>query len=179
MKVYGMYQADEFKSFNVHEGQRIMWPDDEPWKSDPNWEPPEILLCPDEEGYPEILGDYSCLVTLPMFSQKAVDVLGDVLEDSGQLMPLKCREVDTPYFGFRVTKLVDIDEEKSVIYRNSLGNIQWIDKPVFISELLKYIYIFKIRQLPRKTPSVTNRFVQRVQEAGLTGFYFEEIWSDE
>jgi hypothetical protein len=135
------------------------------------WSPVGVDV--DDEGpyLPE--GDFPSLIGhIPVFSQRAAEALGDMLEPNGQLLPLDCgRGV---YYAYNVTKLVDaLDEEQSEIVRFSSGRIMDIRRYALAGEGLdEGLTIFKLSVTPLLRVFVTGRFVEAVELSGLVGFTF-------
>lgn len=121
--------------------------------------------------------DFPSLLThVPVFSQRAVDVLGTLLTENGELLPLNCHGKN--YFAYNVTNLVDaLDFRQSEIVRFSTGRIMDIKKYVFRSESLSEVTVFKLPQTPRMDVFVTDPFVERVRSSALSGFLPEETWN--
>ena len=139
----------------------------------PDWEP--VPVEPDEEDGDHLpASDFPSLLVshMPIFSQRAVDELGDILEPNGQLLPLDYNR--GLYYAYNVTKLVNaLDEERSEIVRFSTGRIMDIKRYAFVrDELDEGLTIFKLLPTPLLRVFVTDRFVKAVEEAGLTGFKF-------
>jgi hypothetical protein len=124
----------------------------------------------------------------PVFSRRALDALGDLLQENGEILPLSCDEGE--YYLFNTTRIVDaIDVEHTEFkpYSEVDPDMALLDDDpdsptithfAFHPEIVKSLTIFKISNKYNKaTPMVTDKFVQRVQEAGLEGFEFELIWS--
>lgn len=127
-----------------------------------------------------LIGDFPYLASdIPVFSQRAIDTLNDLLVPNGELLPLVCPGYS--YSAFNVTSILDVlDEDLSdIIYFNSSKKVMDIEKYMFRPEKLTGAVIFKIPQFYRSYVFVTDIFVKRVQEAGLTGFKFPLLWSDE
>ena len=61
-------------------------------------------------------------------------------------------------------------------YFPSSGRVSRVKRHAFHPEIVRDQWIFKIPQTPARA-FVTDRFVQLVQQAGLTGFDFEEVWN--
>jgi hypothetical protein len=125
-------------------------------------------------------------VYAPIFSQKAVDALADLLEGNGELLPLLC-ETGT-YYVFNVTFEADIlnyqlsefkaFDPKELVPALSGAEPCDITKFVFYPEQDERLSIFK---LPRRGHAhagffVTERFVRRVREAQLKDFEFQTKW---
>ncbi|MDJ0632715.1 MAG: hypothetical protein QNJ34_05950 [Xenococcaceae cyanobacterium MO_188.B29] len=113
---------------------------------------------------------------LPVFSQRACEVLRDFLEPNGELLPLDSDSGQ--YFFYNITKIVDaLDVENSVCEfwcdpSTTAIDIQYY---FFKEEMLNELSIFRIYENPIAT-LVTNDFVKRVHEYELNGFQFNKIW---
>lgn len=118
-------------------------------------------------------GDFPTFGTVPTFTQKAVDVLFDILVENGELLPLTSAE--GPFYVFNVTRVVDaLDKEQSDLKRFSDGTIMRVVRYAFDPQAIGELSIFRVPELP--TEFVTQRFVDRVESAGLKGFAFSKIW---
>jgi hypothetical protein len=130
----------------------------------------------DGESLP--ISDCPVFTTAAAFSRAAVDALLDLLVENGEILPLECDEGD--FFVFNVTRELDaLDEGASELRRfgrNGRGRVKQIVRHVFIPERLT-ASIFRIPQKPLRV-YVTQRFVDRVEAAGLTGFRFSPVWPD-
>jgi hypothetical protein len=112
-----------------------------------------------------------------VLSRRALDVLLPRIGHLVQLVPLQFNEGE--YAAINITHVIDaLDEARSDIERfPSSGRISRILRHAFKPDRVKDELIFKIPQTPRRA-FVTDRFVKLVNDAGLTGFAFEPIWSD-
>jgi hypothetical protein len=143
--------------------------------------------------YSHIPGDHPLVngfphdVITPFLSQKAVNVLANLLEGNGELLPL---ESDSgQYYAFNITREVEaLDEAKSEfklyseLYDDLGDDADFLcpTKFVFYPDTVANLNIFKLPKRNRhNTPLVTDRFVRRVQEADLKGFAFHLLWSNE
>ena len=117
------------------------------------------------------------MLGLPIFTRRAVEALGDLLEDNGEIIPATC-EGDRIFF-FNVTKVIDaLDESSSEVIRfDDSSDVMSIDRHAFFREKLVGAAIFKIPQWPTRRVYVTDRFVERVESTGLKGFWFRRVWS--
>ncbi len=124
-------------------------------------------------------GDYPSLIpSVPVFSRKAITVLRDLLENSGELFRVLCSKEE--YFLFNVTRLTDaLDETNSECARFDDGRIFDIERHSFFPEKLPGLIIFKLEQHPLGSVYVTEPFVQRVKSTGLKGFGFQLVWSND
>ncbi len=154
------------------------WPAD--WRTNyQTWQPRSlrgIWPTPEVEGNVRKFNDYPCInLVYPAFSQRAVDMLRDILEPNGELLPIR-HKIGTYYF-YNCTQMVNcIDLTKSKITKLKDGIITSTgDKLVFIDKMLEDLTVFKARtQLTELF--CTQRFVDRVHAAGLQGFLFVPIW---
>ncbi len=121
--------------------------------------------------------DFPTLGSTPVFSARAVDELVDLLVENGELLPLSLS--DGAYFVYRTVRLLDaLDEDRSELVRfSSSGRVMRVVKYAF-HENVSFPPVFQIPQL-RVTVFVSENFVQRVMESGLTGFAFKPVWDSE
>jgi hypothetical protein len=137
-----------------------------------NWETPrvEYLAGEDDEGACKIEGDYPSLIgaLCPVFTQKSMAVLGDLLSPFGEFLPLASN--DGTFNAFKVLKIIDaLDEDKSEIrwhaqtkQSKQAGERRWVDiiqRYAFHENLVRDAVIFRIPQLPFFDVFVTDIFV--------------------
>jgi hypothetical protein len=117
--------------------------------------------------------------TDPMaLNRRAVDVLSAQLSKAGQFLPLTFDEGE--YSLFNITNVIDaLDMEKSDIAYFKDGGFKRVLRYAFKPEVVKDEWIFKIPQQLKGYAFVTDRFVDLVNTAGLTGFGFELLWSND
>lgn len=143
------------------------------------WTTPSVATLElDLEGRTLPLPDFPVFTTSAAFSRRAVDVLLDLLIENGEILPLECDEGD--FFVYNVTRLLDaLDEGASELRRfgrDRRGRVKTIVRHAFVPELVT-ASIFRIPQKPLRI-YVTQRFVDRVEAADLTGFSFGLVWPD-
>lgn len=145
------------------------------------WRPVQIDEVDDEPLCGELPpGDFEFLGTIPVFSERAVEAIGDILRANGELLPLLFDK--GTYWAYHVTRIIDaLDVERSEVKCFSTSQkIMHIVRYAFRPEALTDdVTIFTIPEMCRSRVYVTDRFVERVQEAGLTGFDFVERWRSE
>src|SRR4051794_8074671 len=113
MKIYRLLpDNDHFHNFALSNGSKsevFRRFDGRPMRD--GWRPPAITAA-DTDDELALLADHALLGAIPLFSERAVQILGGVLDMCGELLP-----VDYPrkkYFAFNVTKLVDaLDQKRS------------------------------------------------------------------
>jgi hypothetical protein len=143
------------------------------------WTTPSVATLElDFEGRTLPLPDCPVFTTAAVFSRRAVDVLLDLLIESGEILPLGCEEGD--FFVFNVIRVLDaLDEAQSELKRfgrNGRGRVKRIVRHAFFPERVT-ASIFRIPQKPLRV-YVTQGFVDRAESAGLTGFDFTPVWPD-
>jgi len=108
--------------------------------------------------------------------RRAVDALRDVLEAHGEVLPLVTEDA-TELLVFNAHAVDALDEDRSNIMRfPGTNRIMRIVKVAFAEAALRGVDIFR---LPHRASStyVSQRFVDRVSEAGLVGLEFKKVWS--
>ncbi|MEM9369301.1 MAG: DUF1629 domain-containing protein [Planctomycetota bacterium] len=121
--------------------------------------------------------DYPCIGPIPVLSQRAVQVLKDLLGPCGELLPLTSDIGD--YFAFNIlTKSEALDVENSEAeFAPSTGKETAfsIDHFEFHRDQVGQHAIFRVREMPAYV-LVTDAFKTRVDQAGLFGFQFSKLW---
>ena len=133
------------------------------------------------QGEDKPSSDFPSLAShIPVFNQTAIVALEGLLESNGEFFPLCCLGCDKSLKAFNVTTVVDaLDADNSEIKRfKSSGRVMRINKYQFDADKLGQS-IFKLPETPLMSVFVTDEFVAQVKKSELTGFLFEEVWSDE
>lgn len=143
------------------------------------WVPLRVEILRDKEHKDRPSSDFPGFgAGRPTFSDRAVEILRDFLEDNGEIFPLDCE--DRNYYVFNVTRMVDaLDEENSDVERFSSGRIMEVNRFAFYPDKVRDLSIFKIPQFPIGDVYVTDSFTNRVKSANLTGFAFDLLWDSE
>jgi hypothetical protein len=115
----------------------------------------------------------------PVFSERAKRVLEPHLAGLGRWIQLDSDEA--PYWLFFITNVVDaLDEAKSDVRRFADGKrVMRIASYAFKPEVIRDQFLFTLPQQPGSDRLVTDRFIDLVHEHGLTGFWFQRLWSSE
>ena len=136
------------------------------------WRPPSV------RGRVAAFNDYPGVdMVLPAFSQRAVDVLRDLLEPNGEILSLAAK-TETKYYLFNILTIsdaLDVSASKCEFWCDPPTTATSIDAFAFDSHKLQGLSIFRIFQLPMSV-LVTNKFVDRVEVFGLNGFDLTRIW---
>jgi hypothetical protein len=136
-----------------------------------NWNPIELQYINKRKK-----GDCPSLIPhLPVFSEKAINILSDLIKDSVEYLPFVCPG-KIKFWGINVLKAVDcIDFDNSQVVRFDSGRIMRFAKYAFKKELLEGVPLFKIPDLLNSCVFIDEMFIDKVTEAGLEGFKFEEV----
>ena len=165
--------------FQVAEGQEWIFPADETdfemfaamdGSIVREWQPPAMTIDSDDRTYSDFpwLGEHVLFLRLP-----AKDALAPTLLRYGQLLPVRGENV----WLFNATNVLDVlDRNGSRVAYFDDGSILAIERHAFDAHGIGASEVFK---LPMRASSiyVTDRFVERVQNAGLRGVAFEMVWN--
>lgn len=139
------------------------------------WRPVAVEWIDDDLNAGKPKSDYPTLGSTPALSQRAVDELMEVLVENGEILPLSGGSADR-YYVYNVTRILDaLDIEKSDAIWFGPGRIMMMKRYAFRDAELEGATVFKVPQL-RVQVFVTEPFVRRVKNSGLTGFSFREVW---
>ena len=107
--------------------------------------------------------------------RRAVDALRNILVAHGEVLPLATEDVELYVFNARAIDA--LDEERSTIIRFPETNrIMRLKKVTFVEAAISDAEIFRLPH--RASPTyVSQRFVDRVKDAGLVGLQFKNVWS--
>jgi len=143
-----------------------------------NWQPMGVKILANRRNWrrsdlPWLMGPVMTL------RRRALDALGDVLADHGEVLPLLPVRGEE-FFLFNVTRVIDaLDEENSLLTRFPGGRIMVIDAPTFIEPKIRGVHLFKLPNQRVNLIFVSDYFAERVRSAGLTGMEFTPAWSPE
>jgi len=104
----------------------------------------------------------------------ATDALRDIPVANGEILPLLTDDnVELVVFNSRVVDALD-ESRSSLVKFPETNRIMHIDRVAFIEAVIEGIDIFR---LPHRASStyVSNRFVERVNKAGLRGLEFNRV----
>lgn len=123
------------------------------------------------------LGDFPSLIAhIPVFSEKAANLLKKDLLLHGEILPL--RGARGFYYAYNVTKIVDaLIINKCDVIKFPDGRIMDIKKYVFDPKKLSSVCIFKVPEMLLSDVYVTDVFKQEVETHNLRGFDFRCIFS--
>lgn len=116
---------------------------------------------------------------IPVFDEKAINVLKCFLDKNAEILPLECNV--GKFYAINVIRVLDcVDYEKSIFktFRDGKRIMRFSKYCFNINEVLKED-LFKIKDEKLKRPFVSDNFKDVVTKSGLTGFEFELVWDSE
>lgn len=180
MKIYKLISDSENYS-NVHHEttsknyikNRAM---DQFWKpfDENNFNIPAINLYRSDTGKLNFKSDFFWgLSPFCVFSEKAVEVLRDILEPRGQFLPVDIKSKRKKFIGYYPTNALDnvFDKDLSSYIEIGYGYGVVLNDTFLIEEKIKNELLFTLSEC-RSEVFVTDYFKKRVEEAGLIGFDF-------
>ncbi|MDR6224760.1 imm11 family protein [Desmospora profundinema] len=117
---------------------------------------------------------------VPVFSEKALYIVNDLIEDQVELLPLN--HPKHKYFAIHVLNAVDaINYDNAIVRQLKSGLRVSFTKYSFFPEKLIDQHIFKV-YLDESVFSrvfVSDKFKKRVTSSSLVGYDFVEVWDSE
>lgn len=142
-----------------------------------DWSSPEMQIVREEhtgerlrESDSPWLGTHALI-----FRERALRAMRRLLEEYGELLPLRCADAEVFVYNPRTVDALDVDE--STLTRFSSGRIMMITEYEFKGEVVESLDIFKIPDLRVSPTFVGPRFVDAWRSAGLVGLDFPEVWT--
>lgn len=117
--------------------------------------------------------------TIPVFSQKACDILMPLMGHDVELLPFVCSK--GTFFGVNVTNVLDvIDYNHSIFRRFSDGKRIMAFQKYFFRECdaLNRCNIFKIIDEPTRRAFVSDKVKAAIEENSLKGFSLRLVWDN-
>lgn len=120
-------------------------------------------------------GDCPSLQIVPFFSAKAVNVLGEIMGENVEYLPVTGEA--SKFTIVNVIKVIDaLDMEKSDLIYFPDGRIMSKRKIALKFEKIpENVNLFKLTEFPRTTVIVSDNFKDAVEKNGLKGFAFEKV----
>ncbi len=157
-----------FFDFKVENGDKLTW---QPRRLQSVWKPLKV------RGPVNAFNDYPCLeLVTPVFSRRAVDALGSMLSDHGELLPL-ITDIGEYFAYVCLAKLDVLDLKKSRVLRPSEPGATAFDIEYFAfrKKQLPDASIFRVPEHPG-IYLVSEAFQKRAEEAALNGMTFIKVW---
>lgn len=147
-----------------------------------NWQSRKIKL--GGMKYPLLDNVSSGCDCVPIFSQRVLDAMGDMISPYGEFLPIDCPNASMNLYFFNVTNGIngmDIDNTQYGYIFELRGALRRhnVTHYAFRPEVIRDEIIFKDLSTIKSSIYVTDRFVQAVIDANLTGFIFRRVWSEE
>ena len=138
----------------------------------PTWPDPPPMV----EGLVRSFNDYPGInLGTPAFSQRAVDILRDLLEPYGELLPV--RHPIGMFYVYNCTNLLNcLDLNKSVYSYTAKTHLLSIQQYAFIESQVRDQAFFRVRPTPSHL-MCTDVVAERVKKHGMLGFRFVPLWS--
>lgn len=119
-------------------------------------------------------GDMTFWASAPVFSRRAIDVLGPALKEGCEQIPLRCH--GEALYAINVLKETKtFNPEQSILRALPNGRLMDVEEYVFCGSDNEQPNIFRIPGLYNKV-YVNQSFVDVVRSNGLKGFSFQEVW---
>jgi hypothetical protein len=123
--------------------------------------------------------DYTTVSRVPTFSHRAVKALEEFLVPNGELLEILPKRSRQRYYAYNIlTKSDSLDVQRSRFESRGDPAEDTASRISFFSfdeARLAELSIFRIREYP-KAVFVTETFKDRVDKAGLNGFYFIKVY---
>ncbi|MDR6227142.1 imm11 family protein [Desmospora profundinema] len=132
------------------------------------------------EGYKSDFPHFWGKGSAPVFSEEALNVVYDLIEDKVEALPLNHPE--HKYFAIHVLNAVDaIDYNNSIVKVMKSGLRAGFKKCSFLQEKIIGQHMFKIYLDDRVQSEafVSDEFKERVTSSSLVGYEFIEVWDSE
>jgi hypothetical protein len=141
-----------------------------------SWRPIPIKIIREDEGRVLTYADSPWFgADALIFRPKAIEVMEPLLSKNGELLPLMCEGAEL--FMFNPAGLENaLDETASTIERFTDGDIMLILRYVFRPDVIAGIDAFKIANLRVSPTFVSETFVTRWRNGGLSGLDFKQVW---
>ncbi|MBE5862793.1 MAG: hypothetical protein E7295_08080 [Lachnospiraceae bacterium] len=126
------------------------------------------------------LSDFPGFILTPVFSERALRFLLDLIKDDVEVLKLNFDEGN--YYAINVISVLDVLDYQKAKYKTFRDGkkIMWIEKYEFkMCKDLESSHIFKLIDEKRGDPFVSDEFKKIVEKNELTGFHFELAWDSE
>lgn len=143
------------------------------WKA-----PPFEILSADDGGNPVRRAEMPWYGSdVLVLRDAAIDVVGPLLADRGELLPLAID--DGRLWVFSAGLLAGaLDDERSEMVRFDDGRIMELRRPVFRDEVISKAGAFKLSEMPRGQVFLTDELVKAIQATGhSSGTDFDLVYS--
>jgi hypothetical protein len=178
VKIFKPIVADDFEwinTLNDSDYDVFLSLDGKP-RSD-TWVPIKVRRVRADKRHGKKPSDFPWLGGPLIMRQKAVDALGDMLKAHGEILPLEDYD-GAELFVFNAHVIDALDEAKSKLtWFPGKNKIMSIEAEAFLPEPIQDVDVFRL-PLRSSATYLSERFVNRIKEAGLVGLDFNEVWPD-
>jgi len=142
----------------------------------------EIVIKDNEFRRGKLIDNSGFIGGSPIFSSKAKETFHNLLKNKVEFLPLKHENGETYHLVNVINVLDCIDYETAVVNKEEIMPRvvrTEVIKYQFQYELIKDELMFKIPENTTTRVFVTDEFLRIVEENGLIGFQFEEVWNSD
>jgi hypothetical protein len=138
------------------------------------WKPIVVRCVRADKRQKQLVSDFPWLGGVLFFRERAVEVLKDMLEKNGELLPIITEDGVNLYVHNTFVLQNALDEDKSTITRFADNQLMWIKKEVFHEDAIREVDMFR---LPSRSSAtyVSDRFVELVTKHNLKGLEFNPV----
>lgn len=140
-----------------------------------SWSPLECRVVRDDLTGQAEMGDYPLLSKiLPVFSEKAIKCLSELLRGNVEVLAIECE--GQRFYGCRIVTMCDcFDERRSECRTFTSGRIMQVKKLVLKKMPALKPDIFRVPQLPKGPTLVSHRLREAAAISHLRGMKFEPV----
>ena len=113
-------------------------------------------------------------LTFPIFSERAVDALHDLIDSYVEFLPVEVTNSEKKFFGVNVWKIYDTLDLSRCDYEQ-IHNCFVIETFAFKDDILPEASIFRIREMSYRRIFVSQEFRDLVEKKKLIGLRFEHL----
>ncbi|MCU6707886.1 hypothetical protein M6D81_04100 [Paenibacillus sp. J5C_2022] len=117
---------------------------------------------------------------IPIFSERSLEVLYELINDHVQLVDLDIVNYDTNLTLVNVINLINaVDYSRSIPELSPWGKLRGFHKYCLLEKEVTGQHIFKTPEFPTVEVFVSDQFRETVLNSKLKGFQFIEVWDSE
>jgi hypothetical protein len=180
MIIYEPHVAEAYEFVNCHDDDdyEVFNQLDGSPRAD-QWKPVEVIWVREDDGRKYKPSDFPFLgLCVFVMRRRALEALRDILDAHGEILSLATDD-GVELFAFNARMVDALDEARSTLERFPDSNrIMWIKKVAFIESAIRGLDMFRLPDRGSVT-YVSQRFVDRVNAAGLVGLEFDKVWSSQ
>ncbi|MDR1229936.1 MAG: hypothetical protein LBK61_00900 [Spirochaetaceae bacterium] len=139
------------------------------------WKPIVVRCVRADKRQKQLVSDFPWLGRVLYFRERAAEVLKDMLEENGEMLPIITEDGVNLYVHNTFVLPNVLDEEKTSFWRvEGIDRILGVKRPVFYEKVIRGIDMFR---LPFRSSAtyVSDRFVELVAKNNLKGLEFNPV----